>query len=191
MKRIWRLGAVFLCVVMFISLLFIAVRQTNRESHEPKPPVSVRFMAIARSTDPTSIVVELPEKHNADRIIMYFGDELGYFEPPIATFEVTENPMICNMPKDIVMPENATMIWVYTANEYGTSMGGMHISLAYAPDPAELDKDNVEDKEISAEKYTVILIATALLISFVGYVLLGKKTPDEPSETKEADQNEI
>ena len=185
MKKIWRLGVVFLCIVMFISLLFIAVRQSNKKSHEPKAPISVRFMAILRSTDPTSIVVELPENHNADRIMMYFGDELGRFEPCVATFEITGNPMTCDMPKDLIMPENATMIWVYTSNEYGISDSGKSISLMYAPDPTDLDENKDEASDVNAGKYVVILIAAALVISFIGYAWLGKKNPDELSNTEE------
>lgn len=182
MKKIWRFGVVFLCFIMFASLLFIAVKQTEKSNHEPKAPISVRFMSLLRSTDPTSIVVELPENHNADKIVIFFGDELGYFEPSIAEFEITENPMICEMPKDLVMPEKATVIWVYTANEYGMSDDGKSISLMYAPDPADLEESGSDAELNNTEKYAVILIAVALLVSLLGYAWLGKKTPDEIKE---------
>ena len=187
MKKILRFGVIVLCVIIFSSLLFIAVKQTDRSNKEPKAPISVGFMAIARSTDPTSILVELPENHHADEIVLYFGDELGKFEPCIARFEVTEISMVCNMPKDLVLPENATVIWVYTANEYGISEKGQPLSLLHAPVPS-LAEDESEERVKSVERYAIIAIAAALVISFLGYALLGKKTPDENSKITEENQ---
>lgn len=186
MKKVLRFCVVLLCVVIFSSLLFIAVKQIGNENKEPKSPISVSFMSITRSTDPTSILVELPEDHHADKILVFWGDELGRFEPSVATFDVAENPMVCAMPKDLVMPENATMLWVYTANEYGISESGYSLSLVYAPDPSALDEEKSADNNV--EQYAVIAIAVAILLSVLGYVWLGKKSPDELKNTEETNK---
>ena len=179
MKKVLRFGVVLLCVIIFSSLLFIAVKQTDLTTKDPKTPISADFMVPTRSIDPTSIMVELPENHNADEIVMYFGDELGHFEPAVASFDVTEQSIVCAMPGDLVAPDNATMIWVYTANERGVSEKGISVSLMHAPNQTTLDDGDVDEQVKNVEIYAVIVIASALLISFIGYMWLGKKTDAE------------
>ena len=97
MKKTLRFSAVFLCVIIFASLLFIAARHSHQAYTTPKAPISASFVPPESATDPTAVLIVLPENHNSDEVILYFGDELGRFNVPIGTFEVTGNEVTCKL----------------------------------------------------------------------------------------------
>ena len=182
MKKAVRIGVVFLCVVIFASLLLIAVKHTDKVHKEPKAPISVSFKPLSRLMEPTTLVVELPENHNADNVILYFGDELGHFGAPIGSYSVTGERVECVLADDIVCPENVTKIWIYTSNENAISNSGYSMDLSYAADPAIVEDDNQSEKGTDVEKYAVIAIAASLVLSLIGYAWLGKKKPEKVKE---------
>ena len=183
MKNVAKCLVIFLCVTLFASLLFFAVKQSDAMSSMPKAPLYASYMPIARSIDPTSISVELPENHNADKVVLYFGDELGRFDAPIGVFEITENTAVCQISGDVICPENATKIWVYTLNDKGMSDTGCTVDLSYPTAPVLAD-DEPEKRDAEASQYAVVAIGAALLLSVLGYAWLGKK-PSENTEKVE------
>lgn len=184
MKKLLKISVVILCVAVFASLLFVAMKQTGLGGTMPKAPIYASFTPIARSVDPTSISIELPEDHNADEVVLYFGDELGRFNDPIGTYEVTATTMVCQISGDVSCPENATKIWVYTRNEKGISDTGCSVDL-YPSSSLALD-DGIEDAEKNFANYPYITVIAALVISLLGYVWLGKK----PAENEEKSEEE-
>ena len=184
MKKALKFSVVFLCVAIFASLLIISVKQSGLGGSMPKAPIYASFTPIARSTDPTSITIELPEDHNADEVVLYFGDELGRFDETIGVFEVTENTVICKLSDQVVCPENATKIWVYTVNGEGMSDTGCAVDLSYPTSPLKLD-DEPEEKGKDSSRYVAIAIGAALLLSFLGYAWLGKKPAEDEERIEE------
>ena len=184
MKKALRFGVVFLCAVIFASLLFIAVRQTDKNYQEPKAPISVGFKPLSNLMEPTTLVVELPENHNADEVILYFGDELGKFDAPIGSYPVTDETVECELAGDIVCPENVTKIWVYTLNDHSISNSGYSMDLSYAAAPMALGDDDESESGSNVEKYAVIAIASALILSFIGYAWLGKKKSEDTADSE-------
>lgn len=184
MKNVAKCFVVFLCVVLFASLLFFAVKQSDAMSSAPKAPLYASHIPIARSIDPTAISVELPENHNADKVVLYFGDELGRFDAPIGVFEIMENTAVCQISGDVVCPENATKIWVYTLNDKGMSDTGCAVDLSYPTVPV-LSDDEPEKKPPEASKYALFVIGAAILLSLLGYTWLGKKPVENAEKIKE------
>ena len=184
MKRLLRISVVFLCVAVFASLLFIAVKQSSAASVMPKGPIYATYASRARSVVPTSICVELPENHNAEGVVLYFGDELGRFDDLIGMYEVTDNTVICDLPMDVEFPEKATKIWIYALNEKGMSDTGCQVDLSNQAAPTTLDEES-EEKEVKVEHYALITIGSALIVSLLAYAWLGKKPAEDEEKSEE------
>ena len=187
MKKAARFILVFLCVAIFASLLLIAAAHDKYMMNTaPKAPTSVSFKPIESALDPTALIVELPKEHNAESVVVFFGNEEGRFEDSIGTFEVEENTAVCELDSSVVCPENTTMIWVYTSNNNSMSEDGCVLDLQNNLYAIGVD-DNEEPakKDESFEIYAVVTIVGAIALSVLGFVFLGKgkETPD--GEVKE------
>lgn len=185
MKKTLRFSAVFLCVIIFASLLFVAVKHTDKNNNIPKAPLTASFVSPEKPTDSTTVMVELPENHNAEKIIVYFGDALGRFNTPIGTFEVSANKVMCKLDGQITCPETATKLWFYTINEEAVSDNGYSLDLNYATSPITYIYEDEADDGEDVKKSSVIVIAAALLLSLVGYAWLGKGKTDEVNDAEE------
>lgn len=187
MKKALKFVLVFLCVSIFASVLLFAVKQTAEESTLPKAPIFVTYKPLESIYDPMAVLVTLPDNHNAEEVVLYFGDELGRYEGEIGRYFVEESTVTCEISNDVVFPEGATRIWAYTVNEKAESEDGYDMDL-YATEILPLiEEDEKPVEETGGEKYVIILIGAALLLSFVGYLWLGRKKPEDVANTADVE----
>lgn len=187
MKKTAKTILVCLCLLIF-STLFLFASGLSDGYHgtrldPPKAPLAASFQQIGRSADHTALVVELPENHKAKNVILYFGDELGLFGEAIGEFEVIDNAAVCHLDESIEIPTKATKIWVCTLNEEKLINSDFSIDIPQVMRIGNDDSADVEPKgEESLEKYAIVAILVALVLSSVGCVFLSKGKDEKINE---------
>lgn len=191
MKKTAKTILVCLCLLIF-STLFLFASGLSDGYHgtrldPPKAPLAASFQQIGRSADQTALVVELPENHKAKTVILYFGDELGLFGEAIGEFEVIDNAAVCHLDNNIEIPQNATKIWVCTLNEEKLINSDFSIDLPQVMRVGNEDSAKTEpNEEANLEKYAIVAIIVAVVLSSVGYVFLNKGKDEEIKEMEES-----
>ena len=192
MKNVMKTLLVSACVLLFACLVIWASTNTldaGNGLNPPKAPVMITFKAPETVNDPTALVVELPENHNAKSVMLYFGDELGKYDSLIGRYDVVSNVVVCEVDSNVACPLMATRIWAYTQNDQLMSDTGLSIDLYGTSAMIEVE-DTLAETEKSTENYAYTVIIGALLVSTVGYIFLGNSKKDEdenePLEANEA-----
>ena len=178
MKKAIKISLICVCVLIFASLFVIASGLIDNATAMPKAPLSVEYKMPQSIDETIALAVTLPDSHKAERVEIYFGDELGKYKSVLGSFEAEENVVVCPIDTAVEVPNGTTKLWVYTSNENGMSEEGYVIDMPYAAlmarDVENTSTENDENSGASLEKYAPIVIFFAIVISTFGYAMLKK-----------------
>ena len=178
MKKAVRLVSVFICILLFASLvMFVSAKGT--EGTPPKAPMSAEYKAVEPEDQGPVLTVCLSDL-SADFIIVYFGNELGRFDAELGRFAAAETTD-CEINAMSLVPEGATKLWVYTANEYGLSANGYPVDMFESSSHARSGGADAP-KNNTLEAYAIMVLGAAAVISSVGYIFL--RDPHKKDEGK-------
>ncbi len=180
MKKITRLFSVFVCIVLFASLV-IFVSAKDAEGTPPKAPMSAEYKAVEPEDLGPVLTVNLSDL-NADFVIVYFGNELGRFDAELGRFAAAETTY-CELNASSLVPEGTTKLWVYAANEYGLSANGCAVDMFESFSRSRIGGADAPNNTLEA--YAVTVIIAAAVVSSVGYIFLRdphKKDEDEGAQ---------
>ena len=177
MSRFARLISIVICIVLFASLvLFVSAKGT--EGTPPRAPISAEYKTVAPEDAGPVILVELSDP-NADFVVIYFGNELGRFDDELARYTASETTS-CEINPFLGVPEGATKLWVYTANECGLSSSGCMVNMYEGFSKARLGDADAPNNTLEA--YAVTVIISAAVISSIGYIFLRDPNKNKDSE---------
>lgn len=182
MNKIARLVSVIVCIVLFASLV-IFVSAKGAEGTPPKPPMTVEYKTVEPEDRGPVLTVYLSDL-SADFVIVYFGNELGRFDAELCRFAASETTY-CEINAMSLVPDGATKLWVYTANEYGLSANGYLVDMFESSSHARVGGADAT-KNNTLEAYAITVIIAAAVISSVGYIFLrdSHKKDEGKGETK-------